>query len=80
MTQLMNVPSEFELHHLQFQAMMREHDIPTSELMYLGEREYTKDYVAHPEFHGMMMHWYLVGGEHEVPICDIQSIDRVDED
>ena len=49
-------------------------------LMYLGEREYTEDYVAHPEFHGMMMHWYLVGGEYEVPICDIQSIDRVDED
>tara|TARA_B100002019_G_scaffold292999_1_gene318188 strand:+ start:15587 stop:15829 length:243 start_codon:yes stop_codon:yes gene_type:complete len=80
MTELMNVPTESELKHLQFQAMLRDHDIPNSELMYLGEREYTTEYAAHPEFHGMMMHWYLVGGEHEVPICDIHSIDRVDED
>ena len=76
----MKVPTQPELTHLQLQAMLRDHAIPESELMYLGEREYTEDYVAHPEFHGMMMHWYLVGGEYEVPICDIQSIDRVDED
>jgi len=48
--------------------------------MYCGEREYTSDYVAHPEYHGCIMHWYLVAGEHEVPVCDIQSVDRVDED
>jgi hypothetical protein len=26
------------------------------------------------------MPWYLIGGEHEVPVCDIGSIDQVDED
>ena len=80
MEKLMKVPTQPELTHLQLQAMLRDHAIPESEAVYLGEREYTEDYVAHPEFHGMMMHWYLVGGEYEVPICDIQSIDRVDED
>ena len=48
--------------------------------MYCGEKEYPSDFVAHPEYHGHLMHWYLVAGEHEVPVCDIQSVDRVDED
>ena len=78
--ELMKVPTQVELMHLQLQAMLREHDIPESELMYCGEREYTSDYVAHPEYHGYIMHWYLVAGEHEVPVCDIQSVDRVDEE
>jgi len=26
------------------------------------------------------MPWYCVGGEHEVPVCDIASVDRVDEE
>ena len=48
--------------------------------MYCGEREYTIEYQAHPEYHGHMMHWYLIAGEHEVPVCDIASIDAVDTD
>ena len=75
----MKVPTQVELMHLQLQAMLRDHDIPESELMYCGEKEYPSDFVAHPEYHGHMMHWYLVAGEHEVPVCDIQSVDRVDD-
>ena len=75
----MNVPTQVELQHMQLQAMLKEHDIPESELMYCGEREYTTEYAAHPEYHGQMMHCYLIAGEHEVPVCDIQSVDRVDD-
>jgi len=76
----MKVPTQYELTHLQLQAMLRDHDIPPSELMYCGEREYTTEYVAHPEYHGMIMPFYLVAGEHEVPVCDIASVDRVDDE
>ena len=48
--------------------------------MYCGDREYTTEYAAHPEYHGQMMPFYLVAGEHEVPVCDIASVDRVDEE
>lgn len=75
----MKVPTKVELQHLQLQAMLRDHDIPNSELMYVGEREYTDEYAAHPEYHGHIMHWYLVGGEHEVPVCDILSVDQVED-
>ena len=75
----MKVPTRIELQHMQLQAMLKEHDIPDSELMYCGEREYTTEYSAHPEYHGQIMHWYLIAGEHEVPVCDIASIDRVDD-
>ena len=74
----MNVPAAYELTHMQLQAMLREHDIPDTEVKYLGKFEYTTEYQAHPEYHGMMMHWYLIGGEHEVPVCDIASVDAVD--
>ena len=76
----MKVPTQYELTHLQLQAMLRDNDIPDSELMYLGDRVYPEDYQAHPEYHGQVMPWYLVGGEHEVPVCDIASVDRVDDD
>ena len=42
--------------------MLRDHDIPESELKYLGDRVYPEDYQAHPEYHGQVMPWYLVGG------------------
>ena len=74
----MKVPTKFELTHLQLQAMLREHSIPEDQMKYLGEREYTAEFKAHPEYHGQVMPWYLIGGEHEVPVCDIQEIDRVD--
>ena len=74
----MKVPTQIELQHMQLQAMLKENDIPESELMYCGEREYTHHYQAHPEYPGQMMHWYIIGGEHEVPVCDILSVDQVD--
>ena len=74
----MKVPTKFELTHLQLQAMLREHSIPEDQMKYLGAREYTADFKGHPEYHGQTMPWYLIGGEHEVPVCDIQEIDRVD--
>ena len=64
-----NFPSEIDpkaLLHLRLQAIIRENNIPTSELMYLGEREGD--------------HWYLIGGLYEVPVTDIEGIEEVDED
>lgn len=51
---------------MQLQAMLRENKFPSSELMYLGDREGE--------------HWYLIGGEHEVPVSQIIDVDPVDED
>ena len=62
----MKVPTQAELTHLQLQAMLRENSFPEGELKYLGEREGE--------------HWYLIAGEHEVPVCDIASVDQVDDD
>ena len=76
----MKVPTKPELMHLQLQAMLRDHNIPECELCYDGQRIYPEDYQAHPEYHGQMMHWYIIGGEHVVPVCDIGSVDRVDEE
>jgi hypothetical protein len=76
----MKVPRPCDLTHMQLQAMLRENDIHESELVYCGEREYTTEYAAHPEYHGQIMHWYIIGGEHEVPVCDIESVNQVDED
>ena len=58
--------SQSELTHMQLQAMLRENRVPSSELMYLGDREGE--------------HWYLIGGEHEVPVSQIIDVDPVDED
>ena len=75
----MKVPTKFELTHLQLQAMLREHSIPEDKMKYLGEREYTADFKGLPEYHGQVMPWYLIGGEYEVPVCDIQDIESVGE-
>ena len=76
----MKVPTQPELIHLQLQAMLREHNIPETEVKYLGDRVYPEDYQAHPEYHGQVMPCYLIANEHEVPVCDIASVDRTDED
>ena len=76
----MKVPAHPELIHLQLQAMLREHNIPETEVKYLGDRVYPEDYQAHPEYHGQVMPWYLIANEHEVPVCDIGSIDLVDDE
>ena len=75
----MKVPTQAELTHLQLQAMLRDHSIPEDQMKYLGEREYTTEYSAHPEYHGKIMPWYLIGGEYEVPVCDIQDVESVEE-
>jgi hypothetical protein len=76
----MKVPTQPELIHLQLQAMLRDHNIPDTEIKYLGDRVYPEDYQAHPEYHGQVMPWYLIANEHEVPVCDIGSIDLVDDE
>jgi len=74
----MKVPTQYELTHLQLQAMMREHNIPDTEIKYLGDRVYPEHHSGHPECHGIVMPWYLIGNEHEVPVADIASVDRVE--
>ena len=61
---LINVPSQEELIHLKIQAAMREWNIAEDQMKYLGEREGE--------------HWYLVAGEHEVPVSQITDFDMVD--
>jgi hypothetical protein len=75
----MKVPTQYELTHLQLQAMLREHNVPETELKYIGERVYPEHFKGHPEYHGQIMHWYLIAGEHEVPVCDIGSVDCMDD-
>jgi hypothetical protein len=75
----MQVPTQYELIHLQLQAMLREHNVPETELKYIGERVYPEDFKGHPEYHGQIMHWYLIANEHEVPVCDIGSVDCMDD-
>ena len=70
----MNVPDPWMLQHLQLQAILRDHTIPADQMQYLGEREYTTEYNAHPEYHGKQMPCYLIGGQHEVTVCDIQDV------
>lgn len=62
----MKVPTQAELTHLQLQAMLRENSFPNNELMYLGEREGE--------------HWYLIAGEHEVPVSAIEDLTQVSDD
>lgn len=57
----MNVPSNEELVHLKIQAALREHVFAEDQMKYLGER------AGH--------HWYLVAGEHEVPVCEIEEFE-----
>ncbi len=57
--------SQSELTHLQLQAMLRDNKFPSSELMYLGEREGE--------------HYYLIGGEHEVPVSAIVDVEPQDD-
>ncbi len=60
----MKVPTQAELTHLQLQAMLRENSFPEDELKYLGERDGE--------------HYYLIAGEHEVPVSAIEELDPVD--
>ena len=76
----MKVPTQADYTHLQLQAMLRDHSIPEDQMTSLREREYTREFNAHPEYHGQVMPWYLIGGEYEVPVCDIQDIESINSD
>lgn len=60
----MKVPTKDELTHMQLQAMLRENSFPEEELKYLGEREGE--------------HYYLIAGEHEVPVSAIEELNQVE--
>jgi hypothetical protein len=62
----MKVPTQSELTHLQLQAMLRDNKFPSSELSYLG--------IIKGE------HWYLIAGEHEVPVSAIEDLTQVSDD
>jgi hypothetical protein len=49
---------------MQLQAMLRENSFPEDELKYLGERDGE--------------HYYLIAGEHEVPVSAIEELDQVE--
>jgi hypothetical protein len=61
----MDLPDQNLLKHLQMQAMLRENHFPEDELKYLGERD--------------GQHYYLIAGEHEVPVSDIIGCDQISE-
>jgi hypothetical protein len=57
----MKVPNKSELIHLKIQAAMRENIFEEDQMKYLGVRENE--------------HWYLVAGEHEVPVSCIEDFE-----
>lgn len=58
--------SRSELIHLQLQAIIRDNNVPNSELLYLGERDEE--------------HWYLIDGKHEVPSSLIDDVTETTEE
>jgi len=52
-----------ELIHHKIQAAMREKTFDENQMKYLGERDGE--------------HWYLVAGEHEVPVSSIEEFEPV---
>lgn len=58
--------SEKDLLHHKLQAILRENEMPSDQLMYLGFRDDD--------------HWYLIAGKHEVPVQDIEGIEPTDDD
>ena len=57
--------SHDELLHLKMQAEIREHNIPKTEIKYIGPGEGT--------------HWYLIANKHSVPVNMIEEFERVDD-
>ena len=58
--------SRDDLIHLKIQAAMREHNIPESDLKYIGE--------------GQGTHWYRINGKHSVPVYMIEEFEQVNDD
>ena len=67
----MLVPHKSELLHLKLQAAMREHQFDETELKYLGVREVEE---------GAGNHYYLIAGEYEVCVDQIEDFERVNWD
>ena len=61
---LMNVPSKTDLIHHKIQAAMRENVFDEDQMKYLGLRDDGK-------------HWYLIAGEHEVPVDQLEEFEMV---
>ena len=62
-----NFPSEISektLLHYKLQSIIRDNNIPSDQLLYLGERDDN--------------HWYLIAGIHEVTVDEIEGIEEVD--
>jgi hypothetical protein len=57
--------SQSELTHLKIQAAMLEKYFNEDQMKYLGVRDGE--------------HWYLVAGEHEVPVSAIEEFDQVED-
>ena len=57
--------SRDELLHLKMQAAIREHNIPETEIKYIGPGEGT--------------HWYRISDTHSVPVNMIEEFERIDE-
>lgn len=60
----MKVPSKTDLIHHKIQAAMRENIFKEDQMKYLGLREGE--------------HWYLIAGEHEVPVSSIEDFEMND--
>ena len=57
--------SRDDLMHLKMQRAIMEHNIPETELKYIGPGEGT--------------HWYRIANKHSVPVNMIEEFERVDE-
>jgi len=60
--------SKSELIHYKIQAALREHNIPETEIKYMGEVVATGQ------------HMYLIANQHLVEASNIMEFERVDED
>ena len=58
----MKVPTKSELIHHKIQAAMRENIFEEDQMKYLGPREDGK-------------HWYLIAGEHEVSVDQLEEFE-----
>ena len=61
---ILSVPSPSDLIHFKIQAAMRENVFAEDQMKYLGLREDGK-------------HWYLIAGEHEVPVDQLEEFEMV---
>ena len=63
----LSVPTKSELIHFKIQAAMRENYFEEDQMKYLGLRDDGE-------------HWYLIAGEHEVPVSCLEEFEMVEEE